>query len=285
MLNELGRNSYRLMTAFPTICNQAADQEFQQTIREQYPKTYEFEARYVDHEMAHVGHLFSTGTCPVDGKQVLEFGCNIGATSIVLSHYGAQVTAVEVNPTTMSIARLNARRYGNTAIRFELLTEGEPLPFPDAAFDVISCNSVLEYVRPDLLPAVQRELNRVLKPGGLILVWGTSNRLSPIEMHSHEWFNNYIPRRFDRDRPRPRERGVTPWRLRRGFGPGYDNLFAGRAGMQRYIELKQMMGVNGRRLKLLGTLGGLFAISPVSLPLILPYSSLLLQKRANGTTR
>ena len=77
---------------------QAADQQFQLAVREQFPESYEFEARYVEHEMAHIGHLFATGVCPVEGREVLEFGCNIGATSIVLAHYGAQVTAVDISP-------------------------------------------------------------------------------------------------------------------------------------------------------------------------------------------
>jgi SAM-dependent methyltransferase len=270
------------MSAMPTICDSAADQQFQLAIREQCPESYEFEARYVEHEMAHIGRLFAMGLCPVEGKDVLEFGCNIGATSIVLAHYGARVTAVDIEPAHLEMARLNTRRYGSAGIRFDLLHEGEPLSFADGAFDVVTCNSVLEYVRPDLLAGVQRELNRVLRPGGLLLVFGTSNRLSPVEMHSKEWFNNYFPRFFDRVSGRRRERGVSPWKLRRGFGPGYDDLFGGRTGTQQYIDLKRSMGLNGRKLALLRTLGAFFAISPVSLPLVLPFATVLLRKRAGA---
>lgn len=273
------------MIVFPTISDAKADQEFQLAIREQHPKSYAFAARYVEHEMAHIGHLFATGVCPVEGKKVLEFGCNIGATSIVLAHYGARVTAVDISQDCMEMAHLNTRRYGSAGIRFQLLNEGEPLPFADAEFDVITCNSVLEYVRPDLLASAQRELNRVLRPGGLLLVFGTSNRLSPLEVHSDEWFSNYIPRGFDRVSGRQRERGVSPWRIRRGFGPGYEDLFSGWAGTQRYIELKRNMGLNGWKLGLLSALGGLFAVSPVSVPLVLPHATVLLRKRANADRR
>jgi SAM-dependent methyltransferase len=235
--------------------------------------------------MAHIGHLFATGLCPVDGREVLEFGCNIGATSIVLAHYRAQVTAVDISPACLEMARLNARRYGSAGIRFQPLHEGERLPFADGEFDVVTCNSVLEYVRPELLAGVQRELDRVLKPGGSLLVFGTSNRLSPVEMHSGEWFNNYIPRSFDRVSGRQRERGVSPWRLRRGFGPGYEDLFSGWAGTQRYIELKRTMGLNGWKLRMLSALGGFFAVSPLSVSLVLPYATVLLRKRADGEVR
>ena len=273
------------MTVHPTISDAAADQQFQLEVREHFPESYEFEARYVDHEMAHIGHLFATGVCPVAGKDVLEFGCNIGATSIVLAHYGARVTAVDISPAHLEMARLNTKRYGIDGIRFQLLHEGERLPFADGEFDGITCNSVLEYVRPDLLTGVQRELNRVLRPGGLLLVFGTSNRLSPVEMHSRQWFNNYIPRRFDRISGRQRERGVSPWKLRHGLGPGYEDLFSGRTGTHRYIELKQTMGLNAWKLRLLNALGAFFAISPVSLPLILPYATVLLRKPAGEEDR
>src|SRR5258708_5454552 len=169
------------------------------------------------------------------------------------------------------MARLNTKRYGSPGVRLQPIREGEPLPFADGDFEVVTCNSVLEYVRPDLLAGMQRELNRVLKPGGLLLVFGTSNRLSPVEMHSGEWFNNYIPRRFDGISDRQRERGVWPWRLRHGFGSNYEDLFAGPTGTRRYIELKRTMGLNGGKLRLLSALGTLFRMSPVSLPLVLPY--------------
>lgn len=267
------------MIAPPTVSDTAADRQFQRAIRAQYPESYEFEARYVEHELSHIGQMFAASLCPVEGMQVLEFGCNIGATSIVLAHYGARVTAVDINPACLETSRLNARRYGITAIRFELAHEGLPLPFADKTFQMVTCNSVLEYVRPELLAGVQRELGRVLKPGGLMLVFGTSNRLWPVEAHSGELFNNYIPRRFDELSGRQRERGVWPWKLRCGFGPRYDNVFSGWAGAQRYIQVKRMMGLTGPKLKLLSAVGQFAAISPISLPLLMPFATVLLRKR------
>ena len=65
------------MTASPIIRDTTADEQFQLAVREQFPESYEFEARYVEHEMAHIGHLFATGMCPGDRTghdQCLEGG-------------------------------------------------------------------------------------------------------------------------------------------------------------------------------------------------------------------
>lgn len=270
------------MTAFPTIRDTTADQQFQSAIRAQFPRDYDFEARYVEHEMGHIGLLFATGVCPVQGKEVLEFGCNIGATSIVLAHYGARVTGVDIHPACLTMADLNNRRYGTAEICFQLVQEGERLPFPDRSFDVVTCNSVLEYVRPELLAGVQRELDRVLRPGGLLLVFGTSNALWPAEAHSGEWFSNYLPRRFDRLLRRKPSRGVPPWKLRHGFGSDYEDLFRGRRATLRYIELKRLMGWKGWKLHMLRGLGAAFAASPISVPLLLPFATVFLRKPLDG---
>ena len=71
------------------------------------------------------------------------------------------------------------------------------MPFPKHHFHLIVCNSVLEYVQPGSLSAVQNELVRLLGPGGLVLVLSTSNRLWPKEVHSGKWLSNYVPKCLD----------------------------------------------------------------------------------------
>jgi SAM-dependent methyltransferase len=44
----------------------------------------------------------------------------------------------------------------------------EPLPYPDAAFDVVTCSEVVEHL--ESCRGVIREAQRVLKPGGLLVV-------------------------------------------------------------------------------------------------------------------
>ncbi|MEO5740077.1 MAG: class I SAM-dependent methyltransferase [Vicinamibacterales bacterium] len=187
--------------------------------------------------------VFETLPGGVAGRPILEFGCNYGATSITLARLGASVVAVDVSETYIALARANAARYGvSGSIAFFHATDTTRLPFDDASFEVITCCSVLEYVPPEMLAAVQRELDRVLRPGGLVVVTGTSNRIWPREVHSRRWCANYIPRALDKWLwSPPRERGVNPWRIRYGFGSAYENLDLTDHG-RAYLDAKEHGG-------------------------------------------
>lgn len=46
----------------------------------------------------------------------------------------------------------------------------EKLPFADSSFDVVSMLAVFEHIDPKLLVRIHREINRILKPGGLYVM-------------------------------------------------------------------------------------------------------------------
>jgi 2-polyprenyl-3-methyl-5-hydroxy-6-metoxy-1,4-benzoquinol methylase len=152
----------------------------------------------------------------IQGKLGLEFGCNVGASAILLSRLGARVTAVDADRRYVRIAELNARRYGETAIQFKWIPAGTTLPYSANSFDFVTCASVLEYVSPQHLSLVIKEIDRLLIPGGILLVLGTRNRLAPREVHSRRWLSNYIPIRWDR-RLGHRQRGIFPWQITRNL--------------------------------------------------------------------
>jgi hypothetical protein len=75
-----------------------------------------------------------------------------------------------------------------------------------------------------------RELHRVVKPGGRLLVTGTSSRLSPKETHSGRWLVNYLPRGLDRRLGRNWQRGLSPLLLHRLVRRGFDDEDAADGG-------------------------------------------------------
>lgn len=109
---------------------------------------------------------------PLPGERVLEIGCGTGILSREMADRGLEVTGIDISTAMLDVARKNNR---SSNITF-LCADGANLPFPEAAYDVVVCFTVLEFVaRPE---DVITEAWRVLKPGGRLLI-GFLNRLSP----------------------------------------------------------------------------------------------------------
>jgi 2-polyprenyl-6-hydroxyphenyl methylase/3-demethylubiquinone-9 3-methyltransferase len=93
--------------------------------------------------------------------RVLDLGCGDGAVSAELAGAGARVTGVDVSAVAIERARA-----AHPQIEFETTVSGEPLPFGDAAFDVVVCLNVLVHVTDT--QHLMSEARRVLAPAGLL---------------------------------------------------------------------------------------------------------------------
>jgi SAM-dependent methyltransferase len=240
-----------------------------------------FVGGYVEREWRRARHLFETAGAPAPGARALELGCHFGGTAVVLAALGARVSAVDVDRRYVALTRLNAARHGLAArVRARRVADTERLPFEDGTFDLVSCNSVLEYVPPGALAGVLRELDRVLAPGGLVFVVGTSNRLWPYETHTRRWFTNYVPRAFEHLLfERPPRRGVAPWHVSRGFGALYADLTRRDRG-RLLLEAKRRMGAGRGRLALLAACNRLLAGLGAHAGALTPSLTMVLQKSA-----
>jgi SAM-dependent methyltransferase len=94
------------------------------------------------------------------GAAILDAGCGSGRNMIELTRHGT-VTGVELSPASVGVAR--ERGVGE-------VIEGSVLemPFDASSFDLATSLDVIEHLRDDL--AALRELRRVVKPGGALLV-------------------------------------------------------------------------------------------------------------------
>jgi SAM-dependent methyltransferase len=235
---------------------------------------------YVDYEWTHGRHIYETYDEHLAGRRYLEFGCNYGATSIVLAALGAHVTGADVDRRALQIARANAGRHGMCdTIDFVLVAPRPELPFASASFDRVVCNSVLEYLPAESLASYQRELDRVLRPGGLLFVSGTSSRLAPREVHSGRWLVNYLPRWMDTmltRRDKPLERGVSPWQVRHGFGQ-YENVDWSDGG-RAYLASRAKITSGSRHLQARKLAHRAARLLGVSLGLLTPSLAVVLRK-------
>lgn len=101
------------------------------------------------------------------GKRVLEIGLGQGADSEQLIRRGAIWSGIDL--TQESVQRV-AKRLALRNLPHEQLVQGSvvQLPFPDNRFEMIYSHGVLHHV-PDII-AAQRELLRVLKPDGRLII-------------------------------------------------------------------------------------------------------------------
>ena len=91
------------------------------------------------------------------GACILEIGAGTGWQARELATRGYQVSAIDI-PTS---------NHGKARIWPIIDFDGRHIPFPDASFDIVYSSNVLEHV-PDL-PTLNREMQRVLRPGGMAM--------------------------------------------------------------------------------------------------------------------
>jgi ubiquinone/menaquinone biosynthesis C-methylase UbiE len=121
---------------------------------------------------------------PVDPSSILELGCGVGFTTelIVRRYPNAQVTAIDIDPDQVKIAR---RRLGPRADVMQ--GSAEDLPFAASTFGACFASMTFHHLS-DPIRALQ-EINRILEPGGLLLIfdlpfslWSFSQRVSPARL-------------------------------------------------------------------------------------------------------
>ncbi len=106
------------------------------------------------------------------GRRVLDVGCGGGLLAEALARAGARVTAIDLAPAMIEVARLHAAESA-LAVDYRLIAAEELAAAEPAAFDVVTCMEMLEHV-PDPA-AMTATLARLLRPGGALFV-STINR-------------------------------------------------------------------------------------------------------------
>lgn len=131
-----------------------------------------------------VGHLLRSGQFDVsDCRSVLDVGSGAGQILKHLlrhAHPQAHVVAFDLSQRMLRRARHRLKSRRPTYVAGDLMH----LPFADGAFDCVTCGWVIEHL-PDPVPGL-REIARVLRPGGRLLLLATEDTWSGA-LNSRTW--------------------------------------------------------------------------------------------------
>ncbi len=99
------------------------------------------------------------------GARVLDVGCGVGRLLLRLQGRGCRVFGIDILRRDLLSAR---HHLAADPVASLLLGDGGRIPFADAWFDFVTCTETLEHAADSRL--MLRELTRVLRPGGRLVV-------------------------------------------------------------------------------------------------------------------
>lgn len=98
--------------------------------------------------------------------KVLEIGCGTGTTALHHAPHVAHITAIDISPEMLEIARHKAEAAGIGNVSFEL-ADTDCLDSEDASYDLVMAHSILHLLRDRQVTIAKAA--RLLKPGGFFV--------------------------------------------------------------------------------------------------------------------
>lgn len=111
---------------------------------------------------------------PAPGVRVLDAGCGRGETILACARAGAGVAGIDYSEAAVELTREALAGFPDADVRVGDITA---LPWLDATFDRVQFSDVIEHLDPEQTVPALRELRRVLRPGGYLVVHTAPNLL------------------------------------------------------------------------------------------------------------
>jgi 2-polyprenyl-3-methyl-5-hydroxy-6-metoxy-1,4-benzoquinol methylase len=123
----------------------------------------------------------------VKGRRVLDLGCGVGFFGGEAARRGARVTGLDFSERALELCH---ERLPQLAL---LRADATRVPLASASFDVVLVNDIIEHLAEDLGRAMMKEVHRLLRPGGR-LVLDTDNDAFLFHRKGFRRLNDWLER-------------------------------------------------------------------------------------------
>ena len=127
-------------------------------------------------------------------SSVLDLGCGTGRHLVHMAKSGLHVTGMDNAPSGLSLTREWLDEKGLSA-DLALSDMRQPLPFASGAFDVVLSTQVIHHALLATVLETAREIERVVRKGGMILISVPARRAIMEDSDEHEEIepNTFVP--------------------------------------------------------------------------------------------
>ncbi len=114
--------------------------------------------------------LLNIGTYMLHSKKILDLGCGVAPLPNYYSRKQAEVIAVDIDQNIVELLGKFGNQLYDSNVHYRTMDITKRFDYPDETFDIITCVSVLEHLNHGQDIFCLREMLRVLKPHGKIVM-------------------------------------------------------------------------------------------------------------------
>ena len=106
--------------------------------------------------------------------KVLDLGCGVGTFAFRSAKAGAMAYGVDYSEESINMARKLCEKF-NVKPDFIVADTAETLPYDDNYFERIACVDFIEHISDENKVQLLKEIKRILKPGGIAVIYTPNN--------------------------------------------------------------------------------------------------------------
>lgn len=105
-------------------------------------------------------------------EKIVDLACGPGgwALETAYTYSDVEVVGVDISARMVAYAKAQAQAQRRRNVHFQVGNILEPLPYPDASFDLVNARLIVGFMKAQDWPRLLSECRRILRPGGIVRI-------------------------------------------------------------------------------------------------------------------